>query len=389
MFSNIELVVDRCRMLGLLSVTEKTAVAIVTLVIQTHGVRIQAAEAHNRLSQFKVSLRKMRNLQKGIHKQTLLSFPEDVTAFTILYTSVYTESAPPVMSAVDTGKLSEMRAAMPCRKSHASLRNDTSVFGSSSSGSQSSSSSFMNGQLQNFLMPMLQSMLGNSSPHGNKRSRQELAMTMFPDKPSFQKMSAPLALGDVALATPAKKHRDADTDDESDEANETLPGTAEAAEPVKPMGIEEVAAAVRASLEAKKAKGALEKLEKKNAESGGSPGAAGGRGRGGRGKGRGKGRGNAAAEPEAKAKAGTGGKAAAKPKAKAKAAKPMVTKRPPCPAFKKVDPMHYLSCTVYCDAKQGLWRAVEWSNRRKDKKFRWTREGWADCMKWCEENSKQ
>ena len=78
-------------------------------------------------------------------------------------------------------------------------------------------------------------------------------MTMFPDKPSFQKMSAPLALGDVALATPAKKHRDADTDDESDEDKETLPDTTEAAEPVKPMGIEEVAAAVRASLEAKKA----------------------------------------------------------------------------------------------------------------------------------------
>ena len=67
----------------------------------------------------------------------------------------------------------------------------------------------------------------------------------------------------------------------------------------------------------------------------------------------------------------------------------MVTKRPPCPAFKKVDPMQYLSCTVYCDAKQGLWRAVEWSNRRKDVKFRWAREGWDDCMKWCEENSTQ
>ncbi len=85
----------------------------------------------------------------------------------------------------------------------------------------------------------------------------------------------------------------------------------------------------------------------------------------------------------------TAAKSKAKAKAKAKAAaKPVVTKRPPCPAFKKLGPVHYLSCTVYCDAKGSMWRAVEWSNRRKDVRFHWSHEGCGKCMKWCEENSK-
>ena len=147
-----------------------------------------------------------------------------------------------------------------------------------------------------------------------------------------------------------------------------------------------MSAEVRAVLEAKKEESAVEKLEEKRAESGGAPDAA--SGRGGRGKGRGKGSGKAAAKPEAKAKAGKNtGKAAAKPKAKAEA-KPMVTKRPPCPAFKKLPPVHYLSCTVYCDAKGSMWRAIEVSKRRKDVRIHWSREGWGKCMEWCEENAK-
>ena len=102
------------------------------------------------------------------------------------------------------------------------------------------------------------------------------------------------------------------------------------------------------------------------------------RGRGkGAGRGRGRGRGKAASKPKAKAKA------------KAIAASTMKGGRPAMPPLRKVDPIHYGSCVIYCDAKGEAWRAIAASNSRRDVRFPW-RDGkasWSRCLAWCEEHS--
>ena len=97
---------------------------------------------------------------------------------------------------------------------------------------------------------------------------------------------------------------------------------------------------------------------------------------------------------KAKAKAKGKGKTTAKAKAKAKAAvkvaaigkSRLTSKPPPMPAFKKNGPIYWGSCTIYTDFGKGLWRATEAANRRKDLKFKWSKDNWQRLLTWCLEN---
>ena len=73
-------------------------------------------------------------------------------------------------------------------------------------------------------------------------------------------------------------------------------------------------------------------------------------------------------------------------KAKATAGVPPVPAMPP---LRKVDPIHFRTCTIYSDATKKQWRAVESKNRRKDVKFAWKlgKEAWDRCVQWCIDNS--
>ena len=83
-----------------------------------------------------------------------------------------------------------------------------------------------------------------------------------------------------------------------------------------------------------------------------------------------------------------------KAKAKAKAVLPVaaiarkgwLSKPPAMPAFKKQGPIYWGSCTIYTDSTKGQWRACEAGNRRKDMKFKWSKEAWQRLLSWCRES---
>ena len=80
-------------------------------------------------------------------------------------------------------------------------------------------------------------------------------------------------------------------------------------------------------------------------------------------------------------------KAAAK--SSPKKSKGSLTLQPPkMPAFRKHAPIHWGTCTIYSDAVKGQRRATEAANRRKDVKFRWSKDGWDRLLAWCRANGK-
>ena len=103
-----------------------------------------------------------------------------------------------------------------------------------------------------------------------------------------------------------------------------------------------------------------------------------------------KGKAKAKGKGEGQAKAKGKGKAKAKSKAALKGAaigKAKLASKPPAmPAFKKQSPIYWGSCTIYTDPGKGQWRAIEAANRRRDMKFKWSKEGWQRLLSWCREH---
>lgn len=62
---------------------------------------------------------------------------------------------------------------------------------------------------------------------------------------------------------------------------------------------------------------------------------------------------------------------------------------PDMPKVGKRPPIRFLTCTIYSDESCGCWRAIEDSNRRKDKKRRWSggQVAWDELIRWCREQS--
>ena len=112
---------------------------------------------------------------------------------------------------------------------------------------------------------------------------------------------------------------------------------------------------------------------------------------------KGKGEVNAKAKvkSKAKAKASTSGKAASSgkatlsSKASTKGQASSSSSPPPCPRKGKHPPVHFLTCVIYSDTSSSSWRALEKSNKRHDRKFKWeSPNAWSHCLAWCREASR-
>ena len=337
-------VAERGRRIGLLSMSEKTAVAITALLILAHGRPCSMAEAYEKLQEVKHEFKQMRCHRSPTDTASCTEFPAHVEEFMAAYSDKYDPDDQPSPCKVDEGLLWSLREKLPGRATHRSLRQDSFM----KMGSCSSSSS-QTGSVMAALQQVIQAaMSGNSNLSLSTPVRQQT--TAVPNVQPLQDVqrespSGLLALPPPAAATPVSVEAEGVAEEKADEEEEKEVSA-------KP-GIEHCLAAVAEAMAAKK---------------GGKP------------KAKGKAKGKATAKGKAEAKA----KATASPaiKGKTKAGRPAMQ------PLKAMPVLRYNGCSVYTSVAGRSWRVVSDANRRYDKKVPWCKgaDGWNSMMEWCEEN---
>ena len=177
--SKIQRLVARGKSIGLLSMTERTSTSIVAIVVLSGSAMTTESGSHvlyEVLRTVKDEWKKMRVASRSNVTPLCDKYPCDVAVFQAKYPTVFVAGDLPVPSLISEEHLAAFRSSMPCRKTHSSLR-DVS-FGFQMPGSRSSSSS-VNNQMQQFMVPFMQAMMqsGGGRGHGDvsllhrKRSR--------------------------------------------------------------------------------------------------------------------------------------------------------------------------------------------------------------------------
>ena len=100
-------------------------------------------------------------------------------------------------------------------------------------------------------------------------------------------------------------------------------------------------------------------------------------------------KGNGEVKDMAKSKAKAKAKSKAKAKASTKGQASSSSSPPPCPRKGNHPPVHFLACVMYSGTSSSSWRALEKSNKRHDRKFKWeSPNAWSHCLAWCREASR-
>ena len=393
----VDTIVNKCGIIGLYSVTEKTARAICSIVVVAHGQPCDHSQAYDVLQVIKSAFKMMRSRRSATQKPTLSKFPPSTKEFIQFAGNVFGEDPAdqPIGCPIDVNMIMQLRESMPCRKTHNALKTPLLQMPSPKASGNIVHGGGLQQALQNIVAPLTHALM-NQTP-------QLAALTDFVTPPKA-KGSHLLAIADgqadsasSAAASPADAHAVHPDSPPVDVPAASLQLVQPVQEGKKTLS--GAVSAIQAAMGSKRKYAEEETVRESDeeaADGGTSAGAAAdkaakagrgmgkceGKGRGRAGKGRGRGR----------AGRGRGGHIAPKAAGKAKAASSGAGKsngsRPPRPPHKKMPPVQYLTCKVYTDAKNGTWRAVEKSNPRKDVKFRWCKDGWDRCMEWCEENSK-
>ena len=158
----IDVLVNRCRRIGLFSMTERTSGSIATVLALVNG-DVDVASHYEVLTKLKASVKKMRaaSRQDGVATPTCERFPAAVETFQATHPDRY--ESPPVPSKLNEDDISSAKLHMPCRKSHNTLRAPCFPFQPPSRGSSSSSSSAMNKDFMHMIMPLMHAMVGNQA----------------------------------------------------------------------------------------------------------------------------------------------------------------------------------------------------------------------------------
>jgi len=395
--SKIAVLVKRCGAIGLYSLTEKTARSITATLVVAHGQPCDHSQAYEILQIVKDGFKKLRSRRPAGAMPTLHKFPENIDDFLKVAPTALGDDAGAIPCPIDIMMIKEFSEAMPCRKTHNALKQTPLASMPSSRASSlgiTPRNTDQHGMLQDLVVPLANILMRQMAQPAAKKMRMleglghegqqaQLAITdgHVQDKTTHLERIASFDGSPSSHASSVEGASPRGTP-----ASETPTG---ATPPGKTMA--ESIAAIQAAIQNKKGTKAQAEPEEEEdeqqqaegdvAQDSDAPKKAGG-------KAKAKGEGKAKAKGEGKAKAKAGGKAKAKAngKGKDKAAEAVIEKPPPYPGLKKVPPIHYLACTVYCDLKHRQWRAVAASNRRKDVRFSWKdgMEGWKRCLHWCE-----
>ena len=421
----LEAVVNRCRSLGLLSLTERTAVHTTCVMLMSQGSAIQQVDAYAKLQSLKKAFATMRRLRTDIDKPSVMIFPADPAEFMKDFKGRYEGTDGPIASKISETQLTNLHDRMPARHTHRSLQQGAIICpeGTVRGGGAHDAKQYAGliNALQASGCVVTKRLAIEDSTPPPKRSRlaiengQATGSETVTPKESIDDDDA-----DADAARPDGADGDAGGGQMMADVFGAAAGTANVPEPEFDGAADKAAAAVEAALRTKKADKAAEKsaspassstttskaksapkskaaakaaatpnpvakakakskaaaapaaaVAKAKAESAAAP---------------------STAAPKAKAKAGAVAKAGVAPQATAKAkakAKPVTsTTRPPMPPLKQGFPIRYHHASIYtCEAANG-WRVVTLANRRFDKKFSWKggNDAWAVLCDWIEAN---
>ena len=394
--SKIDVVVARSKAIGLLSLTERTAKALSALVIVAHGQACNTNSCYDTTQKLKDGFRKMRKFRCASTQPTCAEFPDVAATFLAAWPDKYEAGHGPIECPIDQSAITTLTNSMPCRRTHMSLRDQPFLMTAPPIRRSSSMSSDVT-SLQHILVPLAQA-LATQGQQGLKRSHDltfgagspsgGIALTPSGDDarlalPPTEVARPPAPKGPLAIQdeTPAEATEGAVENGSASQAKAALADEHKAGVSTKSMS--EAIMEMQATIAAKAAKAKEEKEAtedtpdgKGKAKAKASP------------KAKGKGKGKAKASPKASPK----GSPKASPKAKlaTTVASSKSDPKPRMPPLRKVDPVRYKTCTVYCDVKKRQWRAIEKSNPRRDVKFSWKdgQASWDKCLKWCDDNAK-
>ena len=243
--TKVDTIVDRMKSIGLLSLTEKTAVAISVILVLAHTRGAGgAADSHDIMNQIKTALKKARLGRGSDVVATYADFPADVQDFMRKYPLVYGDT-PPAKSPLDESLLQKLRSSTGCRKTHTTLRNEPVDF------RRAPHMTAMN----NMLMPLMQAAM---SCFSGRRGRSDLQLDMFQGHQTPPAKRQPLALMD---GSPDYQHGSPSDAAGSASADSQVFSTSLPAPLPAPMGVAAVAAEVKKALATKRAAKATKKDE--------------------------------------------------------------------------------------------------------------------------------
>ena len=365
-------VAERGQQIGLLSLTEKSSVAIAAFVITVHGQPCDLNEAYERLQIIKESWKRMRNNKLSCAKPTCQVFPSLPAEFEKLYPEVYTDEKH-CPCKVDEGIIIQLRQKLPARRTHNSLRQDQMMT------TKSSFSSPGGMEMARVFQQALQFAMGNNMLQISPTRGGQNSMLGSPSFPATSPSQSPHSEQQHLLALPAPPGEEHPlrrqqsltprfAEEPSPDRLREEPAEIDCAPPAdaaqRPtLGIDAAVAAVENAMAAKAAKAAGCTQS-------------------------GKAHPKVMAKTAAKGKAKAKGKAHASPKAAGKVIASIQRSRPAMPPMRKTPVMRYNGCSIYSSEPSRKWRAVADKNRRYDKAISWSKaeSGWSDIMQWCEEN---
>ena len=124
MADKIRIIVGRAKAIGLLSMTERTAQSISSILVASIPGALEVQRAYTIKSKLLTAFKSMqssRHLSGGV-KATCASFPADPDTFRKSFPHRYDETDLPVPSKLSDALLRQIRTLTPCRRSHTSLR---------------------------------------------------------------------------------------------------------------------------------------------------------------------------------------------------------------------------------------------------------------------------
>ena len=240
----IEPIVDRCVAIGLLSMAEKTAQAITSLIVAASSKTVDRNESHDIMLALKQAFRAMRLRRAADCRPTLSKFPEDWSQFKAQCPGMYPIDAEPVPCPIDPKHIARMRGTVACRKTHTSLRTDAAVARSSSASSASQPP---------LVMQLVQAMFAMQQQQQHQRQPLDVMM-LQPPRNRFA----------IADKTEDDVGPSASAEVVEDNAIELgTPAVEPAAVNPKPFGVMAVAASIQTALSLKSAKSRLASAEGK------------------------------------------------------------------------------------------------------------------------------
>ena len=120
--AKIEAAVCRCELIGLLSMTERTAVHVTSTIVAANGQPCATDTCFGHLTTLKEYMKKMRARRQPTTLPTCQVFPERVSEFVAVHSTAYFPQDPPMACPIDVKTIGTLTSSLPCRKTHISMR---------------------------------------------------------------------------------------------------------------------------------------------------------------------------------------------------------------------------------------------------------------------------